>query len=198
MHRVGDHVMPVRSCSSAFARQPPGCNGQRQLRNSRPSSFTYFNTLRFVKVCGSRGLEASPQRHRRATRGNWRFTRRCNVSHDYGLNSDASDYWHRACSCSDCRIIPRRAGRHISHIGHQSWKRLNIFRHCHGRAQGRHVFSPLDNSRQPPNWGRYWEGRLSRCFIRIRGFDRYRSLSSGSKRWVEGHLGADRQRSPGN
>ena len=26
MHLVGDHVMPVRSCSSAFARQPPGCS----------------------------------------------------------------------------------------------------------------------------------------------------------------------------
>ena len=26
MRRVGDHVKPVRSCLSAFARQPPGCN----------------------------------------------------------------------------------------------------------------------------------------------------------------------------
>lgn len=26
MHRISDHAMPIRSCSSAFAKQPPGCN----------------------------------------------------------------------------------------------------------------------------------------------------------------------------
>jgi hypothetical protein len=43
MHRIGDHVMLVRSCSSAFARPPPGCN----VAWSRPAaSAVQFDTSR--------------------------------------------------------------------------------------------------------------------------------------------------------
>ena len=36
MHRVSDHVMPLRSCSCAFARQPLGCKAAW----SRPAAST--------------------------------------------------------------------------------------------------------------------------------------------------------------
>src|SRR5436190_7148991 len=43
MRRVGDHVKPVRSCLSAFARQPPGCD----VAWSRPVAPTVqFDTSR--------------------------------------------------------------------------------------------------------------------------------------------------------
>ena len=54
MHRVGDHVMAVRSCSFGFARQPPGCN----VAWSRPVASTVPSEYEQVASLGS--VPASP------------------------------------------------------------------------------------------------------------------------------------------
>jgi hypothetical protein len=62
MHRVGDHVMPVRSCSSAFAKQPPGCN----VAWSRPvASTVQFDTNRLPASARSRLAPAADDPRRR-------------------------------------------------------------------------------------------------------------------------------------